>query len=322
MNDTEEVARRLFATAAADIPPGIDLLHGVRTRRRSRQIRTRAVACAGAAVVLAATPATLLMSQAPSALAQVTLAAARTAAQSYRVTSTASVAAAPEGPGPVQATVSGEFDPARGTGVETTTQGDQIRYLDGYMYLPMPDAYRYAYQAARKVPVPAGKTWLRLKVLHPQDPGSAQAQLLLSIGGLTTLELDNPQSLLALIKSATQVREVGPASGPGWTGTRYAISATANPGSTPHAVQRISGTVDVDQQGRVRRLDTRMSATSRDQSSAGPEMVRQVTMTFGDFGIPVPSVSAPPASETFAPAGGAAGLVAGPTWVARTPEAG
>ncbi|HEX3923869.1 MAG TPA: hypothetical protein VHY31_16410 [Streptosporangiaceae bacterium] len=169
----------------------------------------------GAAVILAAAPAALLMSQAPSALAQVTLAAARTAAQSYRVTSTASVVAAPGGPAPVQGTVSGKFDPAR-------------------------------------------------------CPGRA-----------------------------------GPA-----RGTRSPPPRTS--GSAPHVVQRISGTVDVDQQGRVRRLDTRMSATSRDQQSASPEMVRQVTMTFGDFGIPVPSVSAPPGSETFALAGGTASSSARP----------
>jgi hypothetical protein len=34
MNDTEEAARHLFAAAAEDIPPGIDLLHGVQARCR------------------------------------------------------------------------------------------------------------------------------------------------------------------------------------------------------------------------------------------------------------------------------------------------
>ncbi len=32
MNDTEEAVRRLFTAATEDIPPGIDLLRGVRTR--------------------------------------------------------------------------------------------------------------------------------------------------------------------------------------------------------------------------------------------------------------------------------------------------
>ncbi len=58
-----------------------------------------------------------------------------------------------------------------------------------------------------------------------------------------------------------------------------------------HMVLSISGTVDVDQQGRVRQLDA---------TEAIGNTVRKVQMTFGDFGLPV-SVSASPASETFAP---------------------
>jgi hypothetical protein len=50
-----------------------------------------------------------------------------------------------------------------------------------------------------------------------------------------------------------------------------------------------SGTVDVDQQGRVRRLDAVESFNGT---------VRKVEVTFGDFGLPVP-VSAPPASQTW-----------------------
>jgi len=58
------------------------------------------------------------------------------------------------------------------------------------------------------------------------------------------------------------------------------------------------GTVSVDQQGRVRRLDAAYTVPA--QASAPPQRVT-VEMTFSDFGTPVP-VSPPPASEVFIPA--------------------
>jgi hypothetical protein len=56
-----------------------------------------------------------------------------------------------------------------------------------------------------------------------------------------------------------------------------------------------TGTVGVDQQGRVRRFDAAYTLPA--QGSAPPERVT-VEMTFGDFGTPV-SVSPPPTSEVF-----------------------
>jgi hypothetical protein len=52
-----------------------------------------------------------------------------------------------------------------------------------------------------------------------------------------------------------------------------------------------AGTVDVDQQGLVRLLDA--------QESFGGT-VRHITITFGDFGLPV-TVSPPSASVTWTP---------------------
>jgi hypothetical protein len=46
---------------------------------------------------------------------------------------------------------------------------------------------------------------------------------------------------------------VGPASGPGWTA--YTFTATKRLAGPLHIVLSTSGTVDVDQQGRVRQLD-------------------------------------------------------------------
>jgi hypothetical protein len=311
MNDTEEVARRLFATAAEDIPPGIDLLRGVRARHQARRLRTQALISAGAAVVLAAAAVTLTVSRAPSALAQVAQAASRTSGQSYRASATTSLLAPAGSPAGTPATVSGEFDPAHGLGVETSARG-QVRYVGGYMYVPMPQAFRLVYQRQHKTPLPAGKTWLRLKL--QTSPGAVPAQFTAVYGSLAGLVADNPQSLLAMLTSATQVHQAGSASGPDWTGTRYAFTATTNVGTAWHVIVHTSGTVDVDQQGRVRRLDVRV----RTQYLASPahqlrEMVQTAAVTFGDFGIGV-SVSAPPASETYE---GGTGTAINPIWLSQ-----
>ena len=88
-------------------------------------------------------------------------------------------------------------------------------------------------------------------------------------------------------------------SGPGWTGTRYAFSVSIAFGPAGSGLPAVTatGTVDVDQQGRVRQLDA--AYTLPPIASAPTERVT-VEMTFGDFGAPV-SVTAPPADDTFVP---------------------
>jgi hypothetical protein len=292
MNDTEEAVRRLLATAAEDIPPGIDLLGGVRARSKARVVRVRALVAAGVAGIVAAGAAiTLSLAQAPSAFAQVTQAAARTAGQSYQVSSTSTLVKAPGlgavPPSPV--TITGEFDPVRGVGEETSSKGTQVRYVDGYIYLPLTGAYQTVYDQTHGAPIPAGKSWLRLPM--PLQGGKyATAIELLQLGSIAMgLEPVDPQGLLGVLQSASQVREVGPASGPGWTGSAYTFTAAMTLPGSPKMILSTSGTVDVDQQGRVRQLDA--------VQSIGP-IERKVEVTFGDFGIPV-SVSAPPASQTF-----------------------
>ena len=85
--------------------------------------------------------------------------------------------------------------------------------------------------------------------------------------------------ILAEIKEEATVTVAGPASGPGWTGTRYAFSAPKS---------GLSGTVTVDQQGRARAL----VQTIRTPSAVNPFVMTQV-LTFSDFGAPV---TVPPAS--------------------------
>lgn len=295
MNDTEETVRRLFAAATEAVPPGIDLLRGVRARSRGRVVRIRSLVAVGAAGIVAAVAAiTVSALQAPSAFAQVTQAAARTAAQSYQVTSTSTLVKGPTGAQPA-VTVTGEFDPGGRVGEWTTSQGVQIRNVGGYIYVPVTNALRTALDRVRGVLVPAGESWLRIPMPAQSGAEVTTAELALLGGIPVDAELVDPQSLLSSLESATAVREVGPASGPGWTGSAYTFTVTTTLPGPVHVTVSTTGTVDVDQQGRVRQLDAV-------ESIAGPAPIggteRKVTLTFGDFGLPV-SVSAPPASEIF-----------------------
>src|SRR5579859_1263655 len=60
-------------------------------------------------------------------------------------------------------------------------------------------------------------------------------------------EAVDPGALLALLKSAGTVTGEGPATGPGWTGTKYGFTVPASGG-----VSSATGTVYVDSQGEVR----------------------------------------------------------------------
>jgi hypothetical protein len=81
---------------------------------------------------------------------------------------------------------------------------------------------------------------------------------------------------------------VGPASGPGWTGTRYAYALSEGPAPRVH----MSGTVDVDQQGRTRSVSLVLTM--------GPHgwFVMTQVLTFSDFGTRV-TVTPPPADQTI-----------------------
>jgi len=293
MNDTEERVRHLFTVATEDVPPGIDLLRAVKKRSRARTVRIRVAISAGtaavvAAVVAAAAAITLSAVPTPSALAQVTKAAEATARQSYHVRSVTGL----KGIGPV--TLNGEFDPGRGVGEETSSTGAQVRFAGGYMYMPLSDAFRAAFEKIRGISIPAGKSWVRFPA--PLRPGSEVTLINLTQFGISPSDLGqvSPQNLLGLLQSVSQVRQTGPASGHGWTGTAYSFTFTKDFGGPLHLALRAKGTVGVDREGRVRQLDADYSIGKTRQRSE---------MTFGDFGAPV-SVSAPPASEVYVPLGG------------------
>src|ERR1019366_2119575 len=158
MNETEEAVRHLFAVATEDIPPGIDLLRSVRGRRRTRVVRTRVALSAVTAAVLAAAAAiTLSAVQAPSALAQVTKAAAQTAGQSYQVRSAATLVKAAGWRLNAPVTVSGEFDPGQGVGEEMSSGGSQVRFAGRLMFPSPCRGLRGGVPGAQGAPDSAGK---------------------------------------------------------------------------------------------------------------------------------------------------------------------
>ena len=271
MNDTETEARRLLTAATEDMPAGIDLLHGfAAARRRDRARRTRRGALLSAGVAVAAASVTavaLTIGSAPPAVATVTSALTRTLAQSYHLTEQDSSHIIMNGRiiYPAHDTCTTEADPVRHLEATSCSDGLASREVGGYTYI---------------------------YIVHPADhpsrhwdrtPTGSPGQLP-TINGFTAA---TPQQMLAEIKKAAKVTVAGPASGPGWTGTRYAFS------DSPGAYSKLSGTVSVDQQGRTRAL----VLTIRQGSAANVLVMTQV-LTFSGFGAPV-TVTPPPADQTY-----------------------
>jgi hypothetical protein len=294
VKEAEEQVRQLLALASEDVPRDAGgqegLLQGVLARRaRARRLRRRLLTSAATASVLT-TALAILMSAATArlpgtsvthqrtspetALTAVTLAAAETAVQTYQVQATFTYTG-PRGwsISPSRVTLAGEFDPASGLG-EVSGPRD-IRWTGGY-----------AYVWVGHDPAFAAKPWIRVR----ESAVRVLSVHRLGLGDLVAGRV-GPQGLLEWLRSASQVRAVSPASGPGWTGTRYAVRARATVGY--YVGETDTGTVDVDRQGLVRRLDiTQVSKVGAD------EFGTTVRLAFDDFGVPV-SVAAPPLSQTY-----------------------
>ena len=302
----EEVRVRLRAEVAG-IHPRPDLLTGLRRGQARRSWSLRVGLTAGAAA--AAAVGTLLagsVASAPSASAAVNAAAARTFSESYHVSVVTTKFHS--------MTVTGDFDPARHAG-QLAVGTSQIRYVGGHVYVyddrgvyhaqyltnSGVDNLIYAcgtagalcgdHWAEETSALPPGAVFGHEKSnLSPEE--AALSQLSAQLDG-TGLKPVTPEGLLALLRMATTVRADGTVSGAGWTGTRYSFSVTAGkqgllPGDLNEMVTAVTGTIDVDQQGRVRHLHV----IQHDQS--GPDITND--MTFSGFGQQVP-VTAPPASQ-------------------------
>jgi hypothetical protein len=286
MEDVREVdacvvaeGRRLLATAYETAPAGdglagsgtagAELLRRVR-RRATRRRRARALVPAGAVAALGGAAAvavtlTATVASAPSAFAAVSAAAAKTSAESFRVT----MHGTSNGLGPTSHwEVTGEFAPSRGVGEESVNSGKITVLYVG----------KHIYQKVRNLPG-AGKPWVEAKI-WPMTP----AEIVTSpqFGGG---EAADPGVLLSLLKSAGTVTDEGPASGLGWTGTKYAFTVAA-----PRDIQVATGTVDVDGNGQVRRLQETLAV------DRGRHLTFTEDVTFSDFNLPV-TVTVPPASR-------------------------
>jgi hypothetical protein len=231
------------------------------------------------AAAASATAVTLTVGSAPPALATastITTALTRTLAQSYHVTEQRSI------------TVNGVYSH------ETcTAQIDPVRKLDASSCSSLPPGYLevggYLYLYITNIAGHPGKHWERLRQVFRPVP-------LLDSGPVIT---PTPQQLLSQLKRLAKVSVTGPVSGPGWTGTRYAFAY----GSTQ---LRLSGTVDVDQQGRARALTLTSrctgfyipAATSQGIAGYMPAFTETQSLTFSDFGAPV-IVTPPPADQTI-----------------------
>jgi len=271
--------RALLAAAAGDGPPATDLLAGVRRRVRRQRIRRRVLlpslaTLATASVLAVAVLAASVVTGAPSAQARVAAAAGRTANESYRVQIVSSKSAGPGGQAATEIS-EGVFDPARRTGrLLVGNPPVELRFVGDMVYLELPERSR---SGARR--------WVAER--RAFDSGTSMPLFV----QLTKLTWQDPQEALVGLRSAAAVRDQGSAAGDGWSGRRYAFELTddhkAKLGST------VSGSVEVDQAGRVRRLEVaeRLAA-----GPAGPTgaTVRTV-MEFRDYGVRE-TVSAPPAS--------------------------
>lgn len=248
---------------------------GTAVRPRRWHLRKQLLAAAVTAAAAAGVTAALLTASAgrpPTASAVVTSALARTAAGSYSFTLDATFNYM--GHETRSDVVSGAYDPKHRLGTELLTAGTphgaparvQVRFTSGYVYTQTPPGSGL------------GKPWNKAPVL------SAGSMPQYDIYWFATDHPVSPAELSVVLRSA-RMREAGSASGPGWTGTRYAFAARF-----PAAYESVSGTVDIDNQGRVRRV-----ATATTQGTHG-RVTTDRDLTLGNFGAPVP-VTLPPASQ-------------------------
>jgi hypothetical protein len=281
MNKTGQDGPGTIADESGDVPPGVGSLRSAReqgtaARLPHRHLRKQILAAAVATAAAAGGTAALLAASAghaPTAFTTVTSALANTSTGSYSFTADSTVKF--RGRELHSDVVSGAYDPRHRLGAELLATGKsrhapartQIRFIGGYVYTQVAPGSGF------------GKLWNKSPV------PSAGAMPRYDVYGFVTDQPVRPVELSGVLQSGGTVREVGPTSGPGWTGTGYAFTARF-----PGVPESVSGTVDIDQQGRVRRL-----VTITTQGTHG-RITTDRDLTFGNFGAPVP-VTAPPASQ-------------------------
>jgi hypothetical protein len=278
----EDAVRALLEAASGDGPPTTDLLRQVRRRTRRRRALVPSLATLGTLGVVAAVAATATVTTPPaqaSARELVAAAVSRTARDGYRVRVTGRKSGEP-----VTGITEGVFDPARRTGrmvAVAPDKGHVIILVRDRVYVQIP-----AHLVGRQPGVPKNARW----ILRGRDNVNELDVPRLAEFGRVALQ--DPQQALDWVRRAGDVREQGPASGKGWAGVRYAFRLA-------EGRWLVTGTVDVDRDGRVRRLELTSRVTDRAWAAAhGLGATAHSVLEFWDFGIRV-RVSPPPANQVF-----------------------
>jgi hypothetical protein len=272
--------RALLVEATGDGPPETDLLDKVRHRVRRQRVRRRVLVpslatLTTASVIAAAALVASVVTGTPSAQARVAAAAGRTAAEGYRVrivsTKDHKLLASS-----ITQTAEGIFDPAQRTGrllIQIQGQRLEARFVGDLVYMERAAAARSN-----------GKRWVAQRRI---DRDVAMPVFVL----LTKRAWQDPQQALARLRSAAAVHEQGRVAGDGWRGRRYFFELMDDKDVKRGA--RTTGTVDVDQAGRVRRLEVATQSATDASRIAG---TFRTVMEFRDYGARE-AVSAPPAGE-------------------------
>jgi hypothetical protein len=295
--DEAREVRRLLATVFEPVPAdsaaaGDGLLRAVR-RRHARRRRTRALVSAGAIAAAGAAAAVLLsvtVAGVPPALAAVTSALSRASAESFRMTLKVTQHNTAPGDSLMRSPlyITGKLDLKRNLGEETLSNGWRTLIVGGEAYTKLPPGQEKAYETG-------GRPWTEESLSDQSNAppyGSAGGQLAWDLNSDRPF---NPQALLALLNSGAQVRDEGPVSGPGWTGTRYRFSLS-HPEGTGRLVNSITCTVDVDGQGHVRSMAQTTAFVAGGKPGARVGTIYTLDFTFSDFGLRF-SVTPPPASQ-------------------------
>ncbi|MEU6796594.1 hypothetical protein ABZ907_33290 [Nonomuraea wenchangensis] len=250
----EQELRVLLSRATEDVPAGVRLMPAVRApRRRRARVLVPAIAGLGVAAVVGTAVLSLPAGQ-PLAQAAVIAAVDTTSQAGFRFHETIGTRK-----------WEGAIDPVRQVGVITNAaEGIETRFVGDKMYSRNPET----------------GTWAAYPRPEVELADASPAVALIKLGAL------NPDQALKRLRSATDVKESGPASGPGWTGKRFTFSLGDSGPAAPESKNAdLEGVVDVDDQNQVRRLEIGFADGHR------------IVTEFSDYGTPV-QVEAPPADQT------------------------
>jgi hypothetical protein len=206
-------------------------VHNVTSGSRRGRVAGAAAAITAAAAVVTAALFAASSSGAPSAVAVVTSALSKSAADKYSFSLDSTTQLGKRLIS--QVLVSGMFDPGRDLGAELLTTSYRrhpvtahIRFVGDYVYTS----------------VAPGSGLGTIRTLWDKAPVPPPS----SGYGFVSDQPVSPADLTRLLQYAPAVREAGPTAGAGWTGTSYSFTARISRAS-------VAGIVCIDRQGQVRR---------------------------------------------------------------------